>query len=52
MYGFILKGAEQLLDTSSLVLVGYSHCVAVSPLDALGPADGVFLTQERLKEAR
>lgn len=46
------KGAETLLYTSSLVLIGYSHIVAVSPLDALGPADGVIAAQELLKEAR
>lgn len=46
------KGAEKLLYTSTLVLVGYNHIVAVSPLDALGNADGVVVAQELLKEAR
>lgn len=46
------KGAERLLYTSALVLVGYNHIVAVSPLDALGTADGVVVAQELLKEAR
>lgn len=46
------KDAGRLLYVSSLVLVGYTHIVAISPLEGLGSAEGLPALHALLKEAQ